>query len=349
MPVVHFLNVNCGDCSIIQHGSGRNTVIDVCNARTLTLLEEVYASMQTSQAALEKGVNGNFNQKKYPVNPIAYMKNHGINSVWRFIATHPDMDHLDGIEAFFGAFPPTAFWDTDNNCEKEWGNGNNGGFSEDDWNFYKKLRDEKPMQNPKRLTLYAGNNGQFWNRDENNNAGADGITILAPTPELVMNGNACEDYNDSSYVLLYRTASGNRILFAGDSHDATWEHILLNHESDVTDVDVLIAPHHGRKSDRDWEFLDVLNPMLTFFGNAPSEHLAYDAWNNRGLSFITNNQAGSIILNAAVCPAEVYVTCGAYAKAVTQYATYDPNYQAYLIGTIATRATMAASATVPTF
>lgn len=343
MPIVHFLNVNCGDCSIIQHGSGRNTVIDVCNAKPLAPLELFYGMMQGSQATLEKGVNGNFNQKKYPVNPIAYMKDHGIDSIWRFIATHPDMDHLDGIQALFEALPPANFWDTDNNCEKEFGDGSNGGFSEDDWKFYKKLRDDKPTQIPKRLTLFAGNNGQFWNRDENNNAGADGITILAPTPELVTNGNACDDYNDSSYVLLYQTTSGNRILFAGDSHDATWDHILNNHEADVKDVDVLIAPHHGRKSDRDWEFLDVVNPMLTFFGNAPSEHLAYDAWNNRDLGFITNNQAGSIILNADVCPAEVYVTCGAYAQSLTPQTTYNSTYKAYQIGTVMPRAMKAAA------
>lgn len=338
MPIVHFLNVNCGDCSIIQHASGRNTVIDVCNAKPLTWMEQFFGTMQASQARLEKGLNGNFNQKKYPVNPIAYMQDHGIDSVWRFIATHPDMDHLDGIEAFFEAFPPTAFWDTDNSCEKEFGNGSNGGFSEEDWKFYKKLRDEKPTLNPKRLTVYAGNTGQFWNRDENNNDGGDGITVLAPTPELVIGGNACEEYNDSSYVLLYKPASGNRILFAGDSHDATWEHILENHESEVKDVDVLIAPHHGRKSDRDWEFLDVVNPMLTLFGNAPSEHLAYDAWNNRGLDFVTNNQAGSIILDVGVYPARVYVTCEAFAKAATQNATFDTTLKAYNVGTAKPRA-----------
>jgi competence protein ComEC len=337
VPIVHFLNVNCGDCSIIQHGSGRNTVIDVCNAKAVSLFETLLGTLQASQAALEKGVNGNFNQKKYPVNPIAYMNERGINSVWRFIATHPDMDHLDGIKAFFDAFSPTCFWDTDNNCEKDFGDGRDGGYSEDDWKFYKKLRDEKPKTNPQRLTLYAGDEGPFWSQDPNGSP--DGISILAPTKELLATGNACDDYNDSSYVLLYQTKAGNRILFAGDSHDATWEHILDNHEAEVKNVDILIAPHHGRKSDRDWEFLDVVNPSLTLFGNAPSEYLAYDAWNNRGLPFITNNQAGSVILNAEVYPARVYVTCEAYAQAVTKQRTaYDAILKAWDIGTVIPRA-----------
>ena len=41
---------------------------------------------------------------------------------------------------------------------------------------------------------------------------------------------------------------GSRIVFGGDSHDASWDHILENHEADVTNVDLLIAPHHGRCS-----------------------------------------------------------------------------------------------------
>lgn len=33
MPVVHYLNVKDGDCSIIQHALGNVSVIDICNAR----------------------------------------------------------------------------------------------------------------------------------------------------------------------------------------------------------------------------------------------------------------------------------------------------------------------------
>lgn len=131
-------------------------------------------------------------------------------------------------------------------------------------------------------------------------------------------------------------------LFAGYSHDATWEHVLANHKKDVTDVGVLIVPHHGRKSDRDWEFLNVVNPALTLFGNAPSEHLAYDAWNNRGLPFITNNQSGCIVVNAEVNPAEVYVTCEAYARRINRYTTYDSTYRAYSAGTLRPRKKAAA-------
>jgi hypothetical protein len=45
----------------------------------------------------------------------------------------------------------------------------------------------------------------------------------------------------------------------------------------VTNVDLLIEPHHGRKSGRSYDFLDTLKPKVTIFGNANSEHLAYGA------------------------------------------------------------------------
>lgn len=304
MPRVHFLNVNDGDCSIIEHASKRNTVIDVSAAkmpspkRTRTLAK---LSLRESSSGLERfesvlaSVPGNFNQSEHPINPIAYMKERGIHSIFRFISTHPDMDHLDGIEALFRAFPPENFWDTDNT--KELSDFADSGYQSDDWDFYVGLRDGKPTTNPKRLALYAGSKGAFYNQGEFGVGGGDGLHILAPTPKLVADANQKQDWNDSSYVILYRPANGKRILFSGDSHDGTWNHILANHWSDVENIDVLIAPHHGRDSGRDYTFLNVLQPKLTLFGNALSEHLAYDQWNRRSLPFITNNQAGNILLD----------------------------------------------------
>ena len=89
MPTIHFLNVKQGDCSVITHYSGHVTVIDVCNAKPTSRLTE---AISARAAWTERGLTGNFNQKKYPVNPTSYLQSHGITSVFRFIATHPDMD-----------------------------------------------------------------------------------------------------------------------------------------------------------------------------------------------------------------------------------------------------------------
>lgn len=335
MPRVHFLNVNDGDCSIIQHTSGRNTVIDVSAAKKPAARAAVKMSMYESIANIREksktaGVSGNFNRSDYPDNPVEYMKESGITSVFRFISSHPDMDHLDGIKHFFEEFGPDNFWDTDNT--KELDDFGQGLYDPDDWGFYASLRDGNPQANPKRLALYAGARGPYYNQDEFGNSGGDGLHILAPTPELVSAANEAEDWNDSSYVVLYCTAGGKRILFSGDSHDETWEYILANWRASVASVDVLIAPHHGRDSGRDYTFLDVVKPKLTLFGNAPSEHLAYDEWNSRNLMFITNNQAGTIILDVIGASLDVYVSHEPFAQAFVQGRAYDTHYRGDIRG-----------------
>ena len=86
MGIIHFLNVNEGDCTWIHHASGRNTIIDVSAAAAIT----EFAS-----------ASGNHQQKNYPVNPIQYLKDFGVSTIFRFILTHPDMDHMDGMKSLF--------------------------------------------------------------------------------------------------------------------------------------------------------------------------------------------------------------------------------------------------------
>ncbi len=319
-----------GDCSFIQHNSGRVTVIDVCNAERVSAVGQLALD---SMAKSDRGVAGNFQQKKYPVNPIAYIAGRGVSSVFRYIQTHPDMDHMDGIEVFFSKFNPTNFWDTDNNKEMSspW---DSSRYREEDWVFYKTLRDTKPTTDPRRLALLAGATGQYYNEGEEGIGRGDGLHILAPTQALVNEANESSgDYHAASYVLLYKTGE-NRIVFGGDSHDASWDHILKEHEDDVTDIDLLIAPHHGRKSGRSYKFLDTLRPTLTFFGNAAHQYLAYDAWNYRGLSKITNNQANCMVVDVTRSPMVLYVTHENFARRVNPETHYNQTKRAWYVGPI---------------
>jgi beta-lactamase superfamily II metal-dependent hydrolase len=327
MGIFHFLNVKQGDCNIIQHPNGHVTVIDVSNARlddSSTILGRAIMD------ALAKSVQGNFGQKDYPVNPIEYMRARGITSIFRFIATHPDMDHLDGIKDLFEAFPISNFWDTKNEKELEdWGN--NSPYRQEDWKFYKSLRDgTSVIAGLTRLTNHSGDRNKYWNMDDQG-GGGDGLHILAPTKELISSANDCGDHNDCSYAILYRSAGG-RILFLGDAHDATVDHILANHAADVADVELLVAPHHGRHSNRKFDFLNVVRPKLTLFGNAPSEHLAYAPWYNRGLPIITNNQANCVVVDTDTPNVmNVYVTHEKYARAENAATFYSEAHGGWFV------------------
>lgn len=318
MGIIHFLNVNEGDCILIQHPSGHNTVIDISNG---AIVENVFESM-----------SGNHNQKNYSVNPVEYFKNLNIDTVFRFILTHPDMDHMDGIKILFDNFSVLNFWDTENDKvmdeKASWGR-----YKKEDWDYYQEIRTSK--NDPKVLHLYAGSKGKYYNENENGESGADGLYLLAPTKELVEEANGTEDYNDCSYVVLYRTGNGKRIIFAGDSAEKTWDYILENHEDDVKNIDILIAPHHGRKTGGNRHYLDVLNPKLTLFGNAKSEYLDYAAWNNRDLDHMTNNQANCIIMNTnGEQGIDVYVTYEIFAKKRNPDTYYDNTYKGWYVMTV---------------
>lgn len=246
MAKIHFLNVLDGDCNIIQHDSGRVSVIDVSNAYNADDTDEEKAVKEIKEKFVKKTnfvPDGkiNYNQKENPDNPIQYLQKLNIKDIFRFIITHPDMDHLDGIKDLFSEFSITNSWDTDNNKELDLKKFPNK-YNPEDWKFYTQLRDGKYTAT-KRLTYHAGNVNSYYKEDN--------IKVLCPTPDLVKQANEeGGDIHDLSYVLLFtapKKGGGQwKVIFAGDSHDTSWDYIIKNYKDDVTNIDVLFAPHHGR-------------------------------------------------------------------------------------------------------
>lgn len=331
MALVHFLNVGEGDCSIIQHDTGNITVIDVCNAQNLS--ERTALSPLSGLLGMGTlGGLGSYSQKNAYINPIQYMNSFGYNKIFRFILTHPDMDHMDGLLDFCQAFQPTNFWDIENNKSMTKIDLAKSRFNEKDWDFYRTIRLRKTA--PTVLKYYAGTENKYFNQDDYGRYG-DGLYILAPFVDMIDAANKLKDndYNDCSYVLML-VSHGRKMIFAGDSHDKTWERILdenFIYRQYIEDIDILIAPHHGRKSDRDFNFLNTLKPKLTLFGIAPSEHLAYNAWNQRGLQKITSNEAGNVLMNISKERIDIYVEKESFAKNFSS-SQYIPTYRAYHIG-----------------
>ena len=338
MARFHFLNVKNGDCSIIEHNSGHVSVIDICNARlpknekALSLEDILNLTYEGIQLAKATEARKNYGQKAHPENPISYLSKFDINQIFRLAITHPDMDHMDGLVDLFEYSKPWNYYDTAN--KKEMNEGwEESPYREEDWKLYKSLRDNPPESNPKLIRVYSGDDGIHRRKNWNGDPPGDAFLTLAPTPQLVSDANEVDEYNDASYVFMYWSPTG-RIILSGDSHDKAWEHILNSHENLVKDVELLIAPHHGRKSGRSYEFLDTLNPKITFFGNAPSKDLAYSAWRSRGLSYITNNMAGSMIVD---CDdnMSLYVTNEEYAKDENAHSFYSNWHKGWYVKEIA--------------
>jgi len=311
---IHYLNVKSGDCIIFERpSSGRVTLIDICCGN---LEPEVI-----KEAKRLKKPPGDYGMRNHPTNPVDYLSSKGISEIWRFILTHPDMDHMDGIKRLFTDKTILHFWDCGIKREKP-------NFEEDspylekDWDFYDDLISDK-VNGPKVIIPRAGDIGKYWNADNDKNEGeGDYVSIAAPNDELIKSANDNGDINDASYVIIYRSSAG-RVIFPGDSNDKTWEYILRNHKDLVSDATVLFAPHHGRKSERDYSFLDVVKPRVSFFGCAPSEHLSYSAWQNRELLYFTSNQCGNVHVYPIGEKVNVFIENYKYANGYTQGNTYQ--------------------------
>ena len=79
----------------------------------------------------------------------------------------------------------------------------------------------------------------------------------------------------------------------------------------------------------------MLKPKLTLFGNAKIEYLDYSSWNNRGLKYITNNQANCIIINTnGKKGMDVYVTYKVFAEKCNPKTFYNESYAGWYIMTI---------------
>jgi beta-lactamase superfamily II metal-dependent hydrolase len=248
---------------------------------------------------------------EHPTNPVEYLANLGVRRIWRFILSHPEMDHLDGFNKLLDRIGIDNFWDS--GVRRSTPDFASDSYRSEDWERYVRVRD-KAERGVTVITPKSGSRFRYANRNEDGSSGADGLYVLSPTPELVAEANQTQNLNDASYVVLYKSLGG-KILLPGDAHDKTWEHILAHHSDDVADCAILVAPHHGRESGRSYDFLAVVRPRLTLFGCAPSAHLAYDAWNSRGLPLITNNQAGSVVGEITDGRIDLYVENARFAEA----------------------------------
>lgn len=303
MAKIHFLNVDEGDCSIIQHDNGHVTMIDICCGN----IKEEPRSFEAFIKEAADAVRGNFNQKAHPTNPIKYLQELNITSIFRYIQTHPDMDHMDGLNNLFNNFSILNFWDTENTKTQDFDeNGKSGRYLKIDWDCYQLIR--KQTDNPKTLFLYDGDARKYFARDDKGNLVDDYLKILAPTHKLLKDAEKVKNWNDSSYVVLY-CVHNRIILLCGDADEKTITHLIQNHKQEISNIDILIAPHHGRDSGKDFTFLDVMKPKLTLVGNALSQHLAYDKWDDRGLKYITNNQCGNILIDTYNTDGDMLISC----------------------------------------
>jgi beta-lactamase superfamily II metal-dependent hydrolase len=258
MAKIHFLNVGHGDCTIIEHANGNLTMIDVNNGEELdedsadAILEKSssssieYLHRWTQWKVTGVPVQSLLAEAGYDVeltNPIEFLQtNYPGESIFRYIQTHPDFDHMRGLGALESSdIEIVNFWDTPNS--RQWDPEADKESDRPDWDAYQRYRSGN---GPKVLKLYRGSVGKYFNRDENDVPGGNGLYILSPTAPLIQECDVEGRRNELSYVLQYRVAN-RTIILGGDAEQTAWESIYQEYGSKLK-CDVLKASHHGRDS-----------------------------------------------------------------------------------------------------
>jgi beta-lactamase superfamily II metal-dependent hydrolase len=307
MPLtVHFLNVGRGDCTIIEFPSGRVGIVDIDNLRVLDeytkseLLAEYHLSMNyIIRKAAAKSVFETIRLdseliKKAEENltdPLAYYDaNIGSKrDIFRFIVTHPDMDHMTGLCRLHEQDARKSilnFWHTGQHdfnladcADDAW-----GPYDKRDWETYRALRASSDA--PKSLQKHQGAEGEFWTEDL--------LEVWAPTPELEELAVEKNEANILSMVLKI-SYMGHSILLGGDATaNETWPTIYPT--LDMTGINVLKASHHGRKSGYYGLAVKEMAPWLTITSVGEVEHDATPNYRRYSEHTVSLRKAGDITI-----------------------------------------------------
>jgi competence protein ComEC len=273
---IHILNVGHGDCTVIRHATGRITMVDINNGKDLdptTKEEFVQGNVVTPQEAFTKelirSITGRapepWGDLLFPIetksadltNPVEYFsKRFAGQNIWRFVLTHPDMDHIRGLSALLASGVRILnFWDTGHEIEKPsfWRTGD-----AEDWAAYQKLR--SGSGGAKVFRPQRNDRNKYWNQDDDG-GGGDGLWILAPTPGLTARANELGDPNAHS-VVLYLEAHGTRVILGGDATINVQEDILTCYGERLR-AHIYKAAHHGRDSGYHLGLLNAIQPEHT--------------------------------------------------------------------------------------
>lgn len=270
---IHILNVGHGDCAIIKHASGRITMIDINNGQTydpdsereLAEAKVIRRSVLTERQLFANRIGASFSAQQIAsggyaaelTDPVAYFKTHFPGqSIFRFILTHPDLDHLRGLSRLVASGVQIEhFWDTGNTIGKV-------DFQSDDdkadWALYQKIR--SGQTSTQALKLMRQQTGKFWNEDDCGGRG-DGWNILAPTTAMRDAANAAQDPNAHSYVLHLRI-NEFAMVFGGDATKPMLEDIAELYGKNLK-ANVYKAAHHGRESGYCLEVVQAMAPEYT--------------------------------------------------------------------------------------
>lgn len=174
-----------------------------------------------------------------------------------------------------------------------------GRYNPDDWKCYQTLRQSETT--PMALFYTDGASNKYFSKSDQGDKDDDIIKILSPTKTLVNTAIEQDDYNISSYVILY-CIQGLKILFCGDASKQTIEHLIAHHSDEndkynIRNVDILVVPHHGRKDGfDDFGYLDLICPKYAIVQSVGGEFISHDEYQKDNITPLALDTAYNIAI-----------------------------------------------------
>jgi beta-lactamase superfamily II metal-dependent hydrolase len=293
MSIVKSYSVGNGDMFFIEHNSDNFTMIDCClsEENRTEILDEL------ATRSSRKGIS-------------------------RFVATHPDEDHLRGLSELDDRLGIVNFYCVMNEATKE-------DESED-------FRRYRHLHNSEKAFFISKGSTRKWMNLSDEVRDSSGIFVHWPDTSHEEFKWALEDAaeglspNNLSPIIEYRGPCA-RFMWMGDLETEFLEAIA--DDLALSPVTVLFAPHHGRDSGKvPSALLEVMDPQIIVIGEAPSQHLNYYA----GYSTITQNSAGDIIFDCLDDAVDIYVGNSTYSVNFLHDRQCPNKYGFFYIGSLVT-------------
>ena len=198
---VHYLDIGQGDCTLIRQGD-HAMLIDAGNNSKGTKVQ-------------------------------AYLENQGINHLDYVIGTHPDADHIGGLDVIIYKFDCDQVWMPDYSKDTR---------TYDDVIQAVKARDYK-VTHPKAGDVYT--------------LGEAEVTVVCPVKDSY--GSNANDYSIGVRVQF----GENSFLFTGDAEEHSEEDMVASGEN--LKADVYKAAHHGSRTANTENFIKAIDPRYVVF------------------------------------------------------------------------------------
>lgn len=292
MSVIKSFSVGDGDMFYIKHNSDNFSIIDC-------YMDDSNKKAIVSEIKKESSGKG----------------------ITRFISTHPDEDHLQGIKYLDEQTGIVNFYCVKNDAIKK-------DEETDDFKHYCFLRDGEHA--------YYVSEGcsRKWMNIGDDERGCAGINFKWPIitnsdfKEALSAVTEGEGFNNISPIFTYSLEEGVTAMWMGDM-----EHDFLEKIKDQVawgKIDILFAPHHGRDSGKvSDDVLKELDPHIIVIGEAPSKFLNYYS----GYNTIKQNSAGDIVFHCSGDKVHVYVSEADYSydtSFLSNEGAYNSNFGYYL-------------------